>query len=60
MGRKAGGTAGSRAGGGSCASGASVTSSAIARIAALEQELAAAKVETEQLQKTITAMKTGK
>jgi hypothetical protein len=59
MARRAGGAAGSRAGGGggSCA-GASVTSSAIARIAALEQELAAAKVETKQLQKTITAMKT--
>jgi hypothetical protein len=55
VGRRPGG---SRAGGGggSCA-GASITSSAIARIAALEQELAAAKVETEQLQKAITAMK---
>jgi hypothetical protein len=58
VGRRPGG---SRAGGGggSCAgaSQASISSSAIARIAALEQELAAAKVETEQLQKTITAMK---
>ncbi|WIA30743.1 hypothetical protein OEZ86_000809 [Tetradesmus obliquus] len=57
MARRAGGAGGSRAGGGGSCAGTSVTSSAIARIAALEQELAAAKVETEQLQKTITAMK---
>eukprot|EP00775_Hariotina_reticulata_P005819 gene5819-6060_t len=41
----------------SVASGASVSSSALARIAALEQELAAAKVHTRKLQQTVQDLK---
>lgn len=50
-----------QAGGGSSvagsASGCSVTSSTLARIAALEQELLEAKVQTQHLQKTIDQLK---